>query len=65
VAAGYRNHYGHPHNDVVNRYRERDIEFISTIDNGSVLLKINQRELSKALYRKQQQRFWHYQKMPN
>jgi len=65
VAAGYRNHYGHPHNEVVNRYREKNIELASTIESGSVLLKINQLGLSQTHYRKQQQRFWHYQKMPN
>jgi len=41
LAAGYKNHYGHPHPNVVERYLERDIELLSTIDSGSVLLSIN------------------------
>jgi competence protein ComEC len=65
LAAGYKNHYGHPHATVVSRYQVRSIDILSTITHGSVLLKINSRGWSKILYRQRYRRFWHYQKMPN
>lgn len=65
LAAGYKNHYGHPHPAVVERYQSRDIDLLSTIRHGSVLLKINSHGWTKVLYRQHYRRFWHYQKMPN
>jgi competence protein ComEC len=65
LAAGYKNHYGHPHPAVVERYQSRDIDLLSTIEHGSVLLKINSHGWTKVLYRQRYRRFWHYQKMPN
>ncbi|MFQ3245633.1 MAG: competence protein ComEC [Arenicella sp.] len=65
LAAGYKNHYGHPHPAVVERYQSSGIDLLSTIEHGSVLLKINSHGWTKVLYRQQYRRFWHYQKMPN
>jgi len=65
LAAGYKNHYGHPHADVMRRYHQRSIEVLSTIDSGSVLLKINSQGWRKVLYREQERRFWRHQKLPN
>jgi len=65
LAAGYKNHYGHPHAQVVNRYRIRDIDLLSTIESGSVLLKINSQGWAKVAYRQRYRRFWNYQKLPN
>lgn len=62
LAAGYKNHYGHPHVSVVDRYREHGIELLSTIKSGSILLKINSHGWRKVSYRDVQRRFWHYQK---
>lgn len=58
LAAGYKNHYGHPHRSVVERYDERGIELLSTIENGSVLLKVNSRRWRKVPYRQRHARFW-------
>ena len=60
LAAGYKNHYGHPHASVVERYQKRDIELLSTIRNGSILLKINSQGWSKVAYRQDYDRFWYY-----
>lgn len=65
LAAGYRNHYGHPHKDVVQRYAEREINLVSSIENGSVRLTIDQKGWRRASYRDAQRRFWHHQKKPN
>jgi competence protein ComEC len=59
IAAGYRNHYGHPHPNVVSRFSSRRIKLLSTIENGSVLLKINKKEWSYTAFRVANRRFWH------
>lgn len=39
VSAGYRNHFGHPHPDVVARFAERDIGLFNTADSGYLHLR--------------------------
>ena len=65
VAAGYLNHYGHPHPKVVSRYEDRGINLLSTVDNGSVIIKINQYGWRKVAFRRVEGRFWNHQKKPN
>jgi competence protein ComEC len=36
ISAGYRNKFGHPHNDVMNRYRARDIISFNTAETGAI-----------------------------
>lgn len=60
VAAGYLNHYGHPHEDVTRRYAERDIEIVSTIDSGSVEIDISEFGYFVRPYRQLESRFWHW-----
>ncbi len=64
LAAGYKNHYGHPHASVVERYRSRAVDLYSTIDSGSILLKINAQGWQVLEFRQARRRFWHYQKVP-
>lgn len=58
LAAGYKNHYGHPHASVMARYHQRGIDVFSTVESGSVLLKINSRGWRLIEYRKSERRFW-------
>lgn len=58
LAAGYKNHYEHPHADVVKRYSDRGIPIFSTIDSGSILLKINSQGWHITEYRHSERRFW-------
>ena len=60
LAAGYKNHYGHPHQSVVDRYLQRNVDLYTTIESGSILLKINQQEWEINEFRKLEKRFWHY-----
>jgi len=64
LAAGYKNHYRHPHESVLARYAERGIDLYSTIDSGSILLKINRNGWFIQEFRRVHKRFWHYQKLP-
>lgn len=59
IAAGYRNHYGHPHPLVEKRYIESGIELYSTIDSGTILLNIKGNSISSQSYRIVNKGFWH------
>lgn len=65
VAAGYRNHYGHPHPEVLDRYKQRGIKMLSTIDAGTIELLVDGQGWRTSRYRKAEKRFWHYQKVSN
>lgn len=59
IAAGYRNHYGHPHKDVVARYKENNVDLYSTIENGSIILNIIDKNIDIQSYRVTKKGFWH------
>jgi competence protein ComEC len=65
IAAGYRNHYGHPHENVVARYHAQGVELLSTVESGTILLNLNYLDWSTRRYRFDNKRFWHRQKKPN
>ena len=58
LAAGYKNHYGHPHKSVIERYEKRDINVLSTIESGSIILNVNANGWQAIEYRESEQRFW-------
>ncbi|MDH3377300.1 MAG: DNA internalization-related competence protein ComEC/Rec2 [Gammaproteobacteria bacterium] len=43
ISAGYRNRYGHPHTDVLSRYRQAQIEVYSTSDSGALFIHLDGR----------------------
>jgi len=59
VAAGYRNHYGHPHPSVMQRYSTHGTAVYSTIDSGSIALLFNSAGITVKQYRQAHKRFWH------
>lgn len=65
VSAGYRSHFGHPHGSVIRRYQRRGIQLLSTVDSGSIVLKINPKNWHIERYRETGKGFWHRQKKPN
>jgi competence protein ComEC len=61
VSSGFRNRFGHPHPDVVTRWRAAGSRIINTADAGALLLRIEvDGELSSPeLWREKERRFWH------
>ena len=59
VAAGYKNHYGHPHPQVIQRYKQADIEVLSTIEHGTIEVIIEQKGMHWRSRRTHKPRFWH------
>ncbi len=60
VAAGYLNHYRHPHRSVSQRYADRGIELLSTASSGTIEIDIDTDGFEVAEYRQQNRRFWHW-----
>ncbi len=55
---GYRNRYGHPKQEVYERYGAMDIRRLRTDDSGAVSLRIGN-TVEVAEYRRERPRYWH------
>ena len=60
VAAGYLNHYRHPHDSVKQRYLDREISLASTIVQGSIEITIDRHGYFVSSYRENHKKFWHW-----
>jgi competence protein ComEC len=59
VAAGYRNRYGFPKPDVVERWRRRGATVLNTSDTGAIRFRLGPGGLEPVeSYRSQKRRFW-------
>lgn len=45
ISAGKDNEYGHPHKNIVNRWKKAGVTLYSTAKNGSIIIKTNRDEL--------------------
>ena len=56
---GYRNRFGHPHPEVLERYRERGSALYRTDSDGAVLVSITaEAQISVERYRSTYRRYW-------
>ncbi len=62
IAAGYRNHYRHPHPSVTERYEAKGVKLMNTVSSGSILMQFDENDWSVSSYRQSQKRFWHRKK---
>jgi len=59
ISAGYRNRYGLPKADVVERYRRIDTTVLDTNRSGAITLTLgSDQTMLPELYREQHQRYW-------
>lgn len=58
VSAGYRNRYGHPHPEVVDRYRARDIPLFNTARSGAVIAAVTREGIEVRGWRELRPRYW-------
>ncbi|WP_108946782.1 DNA internalization-related competence protein ComEC/Rec2 [Shewanella halifaxensis] len=58
-AAGFNNRYGFPREEVVERYRQREIEMVTTGIDGQVSVLFNQRTMKLNTYRTDFAPFWY------
>jgi len=57
--AGYRNRFGHPHQDVVRRYLATGSHVYRTAEDGAVLIRVRAGDLQLERYRQSRRRYWH------
>jgi competence protein ComEC len=58
VAAGYRNRFGHPHRDVLERYRNAGVGILRTDRDGAVGVAISEKAISAISERTLRGRYW-------
>jgi competence protein ComEC len=58
VAAGYRNRFGHPRDEVLERYRSRDIEVLRTDQSGMPRIELSDTGITTSSYRADHARYW-------
>jgi competence protein ComEC len=59
-STGYRNRFGHPHLDIVQRYRRRNISMWDTVQTGAMSFRLTANGISPpSLAREEMRRYWH------
>jgi len=57
-AAGYRNKFGHPKAEVVERYRAAGSELLRSDEDGAIVIDMDAENFSVERYRKTHARYW-------
>ena len=57
-AAGYRNRFGHPKEEVVERYRAAGSELLRSDEDGAILVNMDAQDFAIERYRKTHARYW-------
>jgi competence protein ComEC len=58
--AGYRNRFGHPKEEVVERYRAVNSTLLRSDEDGAILVEMNSGHISAEPYRKTHARYWQH-----
>ncbi len=56
---GYRNRFGFPKQDIINRYRERGVSILDTARSGAIEVRFTGKDSRTIQYRRKLRRFWH------
>ncbi len=56
--AGYRNRFGHPKEEVLQRYADSGAELLRSDEDGAILVEMNAQGLQLERYRKTHHRYW-------
>ncbi len=56
--AGYRNRFGHPREEVLQRYADSGAELLRSDEDGAILVKMSAQGLQVERYRKTHRRYW-------
>ena len=59
IAAGYRNRFNLPNQDILTRYNDRAVKTHVSYQTGALQVQVGKAGLNVQSYRAQQQRFWH------
>jgi len=56
--AGYRNHFGHPKAEIVERYRATGSELLRSDEDGAILVEMDAENFHVEKYRRTHARYW-------
>ncbi len=59
--AGYRNRFGHPKEEVLQRYADSGAELLRSDEDGAILVEMNAQGIQVERYRKTHRRYWTHQ----
>jgi competence protein ComEC len=62
--AGYRNRFGHPKQEVVQRYSDNGAQLLRSDTDGAILVEMNAQEMRVERYRKSHRRYWTHSPQP-
>jgi competence protein ComEC len=62
VQSGYRNRFGHPAPEVLARYRERGMRWVTSPDCGAATWRSDQPDQVRC-ERERYRRYWHHQSL--
>ena len=48
IPAGYRNQFGHPHQDVLLRYQQIKAKWLTSADSGAITISVKRRFMGRA-----------------
>lgn len=60
IPAGYRNQFGHPHSEVLARYKDINAEYFSSADSGAITVKLNHGVWQRQEYRQTDRHYWNF-----
>ncbi|EGW19881.1 DNA internalization-related competence protein ComEC/Rec2 [Methylobacter tundripaludum] len=58
IPAGYRNQFGHPHKDVLARYRQADALWLNSADSGAIVVNVKNNVLAVRGMRQTESKYW-------
>ncbi|MDP1997285.1 MAG: DNA internalization-related competence protein ComEC/Rec2, partial [Gallionella sp.] len=62
---GYRNRFGHPREEVLQRYADSGAELLRSDEDGAILVEMNAQGLQVERYRKTHRRYWTHLPQPD
>ncbi|MDP1665181.1 MAG: DNA internalization-related competence protein ComEC/Rec2 [Methylobacter sp.] len=58
IPAGYRNQFGHPHRDVLARYRQANAKWLNSADSGAIVANVKSNVLVVQGMRETESKYW-------
>lgn len=58
ISSGYLNRFGFPHPQVLERYRQQNLQWLNTAEQGAITIRIGQEELRVDSERMRNSRYW-------
>ena len=62
IPAGYRNQFGHPHKEVLARFKNSKAFWLNTANSGAILVNMKEDSLNVQAYRNTESRYWNFDK---